>query len=216
VDVTHDPPRIGSSAEQGTQGGSVDLDKLVAILMDGHLWLVLGMAFVCGAVGALIHRGAVVGAPGAPPLDPPGGDGAEPRDNATPARRPSRLNDALTGGIAAVAILYVTDPTTGIALVGGSLVAGYAAKTILDGLEARIVSSIAQRQAAESQHAASVSLREAVDSKRQAEVATRNLESLVNHVTALPEPSPITALGTDHLAGIKQLARDIRAQLPLH
>lgn len=178
----------------------MDLDRLVAILTDVHLWLVLGVAFACGAIGAVIHRGAAT-------------DSAAPASGSSRAKRWGA--DVASGGIAAVAVLYITNPTTGTALVGGSLVAGYAAKTVLAGLEARLTASIAQRQATESRRDAEAARLEAADSKRHAEVAARNLESLIDRVAAMPESASTAALGMESVAGVKQLARDMRARLPL-
>jgi hypothetical protein len=163
----------------------MDPDKLFGLLKNEHLWLVLGVAFVFGAVGALIHR-----------------DSNTPSSETTPgARSPSLHADVLTGGIAAMAILYVTDPLSGVALIGGALVAGYAAKIVLAGLEARVTSVIAQRDAS--------------DSKRQADAAKRTLETLADHLSALPEPGQ--PAGDDvHLTLAKQLAQDVKAQLSLH
>lgn len=160
----------------------MDPDRLFELLENGHLWLVLGVALVFGAVGALIHRGST------------------PSDTAAAERRLSVTADVLTGGIAAMAILYVSDPTSGVTLIGGSLVAGYAAKTVLAGLEARVTSVIAQRDAS--------------INKRAADTAKRALENLADHVSALPEPAHIA--GDDlGLTYVKELARTAKAQLAL-
>jgi hypothetical protein len=164
----------------------MDPDRLITFLANGHLWLVFGVAFAGGMLGAAIHRWSTADAAAAttPPTTPPTFGG-----------------DILSGGIAAAAMLYVTDPTTGAALIGGSLVAGFAAKTVMAGLEARITSALAHREAA--------------DNKREADVAKRHLENLVGQVSSLPEPEAPAQLGGSGLADVKQLARGIKAQLLL-
>jgi len=163
----------------------MDPDKLFGLLENQHLWLVLGVAFVFGAIGALIHRSS------APP----------PGDPTSAARQPTVRGDILTGGIAAMAILYVTDPPSGVALIGGSLVAGYAAKTVLAGLEARMTSVLAQRDASES--------------RREADMTKRALENLADNVSALPEAVQSVTDDVD-LTSVKQLARSVKAQLAHH
>jgi hypothetical protein len=159
----------------------MDPDKLVGLLKDHDLWVVFGVAFAFGAIGALIHRWSV---------PPPSSSMSEP---------PVLGADILTGAIAAVAILYVTKPETGVTLVCGALVAGYSAKTIMAGLEARAASVVAQRDAS--------------DSKRQADAAKYNLASLAERVSLLPEPAAPAPLDRNPITDAKQLARQLKAQL---
>lgn len=162
----------------------MDPDKLVGLLKDHDLWVVFGVAFGFGVLGALIHRWSV----------PPASSSTSP---------PPELGaDMLTGAIAAVAILYVTKPETAVALVCGALVAGYSAKTIMAGLEARAASLVA--------------LREASDSKRQADAAKVNLASLAERVSLLPDPGAPAELDRGPVTDAKQLARQLKAQLNPH
>src|SRR5215475_4843876 len=107
--------------------------------------------------------------------------------------------DIMTGAIAAVAILYVTKPDTAVTLVCGALVAGYSAKTIMAGLEARAASLVAQREAS--------------DSKRQADAAKVSLASLAERVSLLPDPGAPAELDRVPVTDAKQLARQLKAQL---
>lgn len=159
----------------------MDPDKLVGLLKDHDLWMVFGVAFGFGALGAPIHRWFV------------------PRASSSTSLPPELGADMLTGAIAAVAILYVTKPETAVALVCGALVAGYSAKTIMAGLEARAASLVA--------------LREASDSKRQADAAKVNLASLADRVSLLPDPGAPAELDRGPVTDAKQLARQLRAQL---
>lgn len=162
----------------------MDPAKLVGLLKDHDLWVVFGVAFAFGALGALIHRWS------APP------------PSSSMSETPALGADILTGAIAAVAILYVTKPDTGVTLVCGALVAGYSAKTIMAGLEGRAASLVA--------------LREASDSKRQADTAKVNLASLAERVSLLPDPGAPAELDRGPVTDAKQLARQLKAQLSPH
>jgi hypothetical protein len=109
--------------------------------------------------------------------------------------------DALTGGIAAVAILYITNPVSGVALIGGSLVAGYAGKVVLAGLEARLTAAIA--------------LREAADQEAAARRARADLDRLATRVAAVPAvqvlPDSSTA-AEGSIADVQRFARELQAK----
>jgi hypothetical protein len=113
--------------------GDMNVDQIAALLKDPMLWLILLLAFALGALGALTHRVA----------QPPTADPS--------AKRSSWWADSLIGGIAAIAMVYVSNAalTTGMAFVVGSLIAGYAGKAVLDGLEAKTTATIAERDASE-------------------------------------------------------------------
>lgn len=110
----------------------MDVDQIAALLKNPKLWLILLVAFALGALGALTHRVAQKSLPGDPP----------PKPSAWWA-------DSLIGGMAAIAMVYVSNAalTTGMAFVVGSLIAGYAGKAVLDGLEAKTIATIAERDA---------------------------------------------------------------------
>jgi hypothetical protein len=152
----------------------MDIDQLISALIDLHLWFVIAAAFGLGAIGALIHRSS---------QDPPPGGGW--------------VRDALTGGVAAVAILYVSKPTSGIALIGGSLVAGYAGKLVIAGLEARVTTTLA--------------LREAADRTVSAKQARLDLDRLAAQVSAIPR-APSAATGDSAIADVQRFARELQAK----
>lgn len=156
----------------------VDTDKLLSALINLQLWLLLLAAFALGAIGALAHRAS---------QDPPT-DG-QPRGGWS--------RDALVGGVAAVAILYVSSPPTGIALIGGSLVAGYAGKLILAGLEARVTATLAQR--------------EAVRNDLSARHARQDLDRLATRIATLPAEPAAQAAG-DTVAKVQSYARELQAK----
>jgi hypothetical protein len=98
----------------------MDSGKTLDSLHSGSLWIGCLIGFGLGVVGALVHA------------------------LSTDAKLDKRLwRGLLAGGVAAVAVLSSTDPA-GIAFVGGSLVAGYAGKAILDGLGAKLTATVAQ------------------------------------------------------------------------
>jgi hypothetical protein len=92
----------------------------------------------------------------------------------------------------------MTAPTiTAIRLIGGSLVAGYAGKAVLAGLEARVVASTAKREAAVR--------------TLEASAAKRDLDTLIDRVTAVPDMlRPPPNGGTAGLADVQRLARELR------
>jgi hypothetical protein len=156
----------------------MDTDKLLSALINLQLWLLLLAAFVLGAIGALAHRAS---------QDPP--SEGQPRSGWS--------RDALVGGVAAVAILYVSSPPTGIALIGGSLVAGYAGKLVLAGLEARVTATIAQREAA----------RNDLTARR----ARQDLDRLATRITTL-SAEPVAQTGGDTVAKVQGYARELQAK----
>ena len=114
----------------------MNLDTLWSTLIDAHLWAIIAGAAALGALGAALHPPVTVADP------PPAGE-----ELARGIR--SRAWDLLAGAVAAIAILYVTDPRTGVALIGGSLVAGFAANIVLSSLQARLVAALAVATASE-------------------------------------------------------------------
>lgn len=118
----------------------MDITKLWGLIDDWRLWAVCGIAFGLGALGGVIRALTAE-----PPPDPP------------PPRRDPRWAAArlfFVGGIAAVAVMYVTLPESAMALIGGSLVAGYAGKAILDALESRAKLAAATARADENRRLA--------------------------------------------------------------
>lgn len=161
----------------------MEIDKLLSGMINLQLWLVLAAAFALGMIGALTHRWT---------QDPP---------PSYPAGR-----DAALGGIAAVAILYVTAPASAITFIGGSLVAGYAAKVVLSGLEARLTAAIALRDAADHQLAA-----------RRTRDDLGRLAARVAAVPATPESSstaqsPGQSPAPSAIADVQRLARELQTK----
>lgn len=154
---------------------TMDPNSALDLLGTPQLWIVLAVAFVLGAAGAALHRWSA------------------PNDD-----NPPLLRDILSGGIAAVAILYVTNPSSGVAFVGGALVAGYAAKAVLAALQARVVAAIATRELAERTREISESRREIDDTRRKLGRLAESVAALSNTGSSQPAPSD--------LATVKQLA----------
>jgi hypothetical protein len=146
------------------------------LLGEWQLWAVCAVSFALGALGGLLHLGAVKPAPEAetPPPKP------------TPWWR-----HVLVGGAAAVAVLYVATPETGIALVGGSIVAGYAGEAILAGLESRAKLALAQQEVVETKRDVHEAV-EALEDVANASVGTRGGDSKAPP----PTPMPPTAMAT--------------------
>jgi hypothetical protein len=148
---------------------SMESIALWDLLGEWQLWAVCAVSFALGALGGLLHLGAV--------KPPPEGDAPPPKP--TPWWR-----HVLVGGAAAVAVLYVATPETGIALVGGSIVAGYAGEAILAGLEARARLALAQQEVVETRR----DVHEAVDALEEVEAASVGTRS---RAPDGPPPTPM-------------------------
>lgn len=173
----------------------MDPEKLSALLLDLHLWTVVLASFLLGMLGALLNAG----------------EPAEPTSQQRSAG--SKFLDLLAGGVAAVAILYVTDPKTGVALIGGSLVAGYAGKAVLAALQARVLVAVAKKEAQAATAAA-------IDAKRtaQAAIAARDLAKqgisrLVASIERLESPA---TTGPISVAELRKLERELQSQHDKH
>lgn len=165
----------------------MDTDKLLEALVNLRLWLVVVAAGALGAIGALVHRVSQ-----APPSTLPA---------TRPPRVPAWAYSALVGGVAAIAVLYVSNPTTGIALIGGSLVAGYAGNSILAGLEARTTAALAVREAARNETAA--------------KLAREDLAALTSQVAALAPGASTVSGSTDTVAEVQRFARELQSKHPV-
>src|SRR5689334_17702621 len=108
----------------------MDPSALSKLLGEWQLWVVCGVAFAFGAVGGVINLGSA----------------------------PEWWRRVVVGGIAAVAVLYITSPETGVALVGGSLAAGYAGQAVLNALQSKVELALTKEDAREAVDALESSL----------------------------------------------------------
>lgn len=178
----------------------MDSVKLWSELANGYLWAVAVTAASFGVIGALLHP------PPKPPPAEPGSPPKPPDPNARDAPETrSRAWDGMTGAVAAVALLYITNPTTGIALVGGSLVAGFSGTAVLAGLQARVLAAVATKQAAMATRSAQDSMRIADEARQQADASTREMVVAKQDLDHL---SRAIASGVD----VKPLVRDLRVK----
>ena len=103
----------------------INLDVLADSLKNWYTWVVIIIAAVSGIIGGLAHKLT------------------SPLDDKT-----SLWVYAIVGGVASLAVLYILSPPDGIKLIALSLAAGYAGKAVLDALEARVKTALAQADAA--------------------------------------------------------------------
>jgi hypothetical protein len=148
----------------------------------------------CGDVLALILAAAILGALGsvAHAMAP------SVRAAGAPAPAPTAWwRQALVGAIAAMAMLWGITPETAIGFVSGSLLAGFAGRTVTGALEARLAATLAQEVAA----ARGTDLQRALTA----------LESVERE---LPPPgvAPIASVALS--AAAKQTLRELRAKYP--
>jgi|JI9StandDraft_1071089.scaffolds.fasta_scaffold54522_2 hypothetical protein len=120
----------------------MDVAKLWSeIAHDGHLWALCGVAMALGIVGGIAQAFASA-------------------DGGRPGWR-TLLQRGLLGAVAAGAVLYVATPASGVALVSGSLVAGYAGQALLDALAARAKLQVTKEEAAEAKQQLAAQTKEA-------------------------------------------------------
>jgi|GEM_PF-3689535 len=124
----------------------MDDPKLWSEIGNAHVWILCGICFGLGAIGGFIQA-----------------IGAEP---------PIKLREEwwkrlLVGGVAAVAVLYVTDPDRSYEIIAGSLVAGFAGQALLAALAARLLLDTAQKRTAEAKQELRVKAEEAGDAKQE-------------------------------------------------
>jgi hypothetical protein len=176
----------------------MDPERLAALLLDRDLWMIVLASFALGLVGALLNSGEPY-----PPAEPP----LPPRSGW------SKFLDLLAGGIAAVAVLYLTNPETGVALIGGSLVAGYAGKAVLAALQARVLVAVAKKEA----QTAVVAADDAKQTARAAIVARDRAKQDVSRLVAGIErlEGPATT-GPVSVAELRQLGREVQSKHALH
>ena len=115
----------------------MDPNAMWLSLGEWQLWAVIAMAFALGAAGGLIHGLSSISSP-------------LPKTTTIPAvEKQLWWRPLLVGGIASVAVLYLTNPWSGTSLVGGALAAGYAGEAVLSGVAARVEAVVARRESAD-------------------------------------------------------------------
>lgn len=124
----------------------MDTKALWGLVGARHVWIICGIGFGLGALGGLIQA---LGA--APAVD----------------FRKEGWKRVLIGAVAAVAVLYVSEPTTAFELIGGSLVAGFAGQALLGVLEARTLLVQAKQRVVETEAKLERKNDEVVDTKKE-------------------------------------------------
>ncbi len=104
---------------------TIDIAKLVDSLLDWHTWLVIFVVSGSGLFGGLAHKLT------SPPED-----------------KTSLTRYIVVGIVASLAVLFIFIPKDPVRLIALSLTAGYGGKAILDALEARVRTAIAQEETA--------------------------------------------------------------------
>jgi hypothetical protein len=125
----------------------MDASVMWKALGNGDVVLVALVAAGLGALGGLAHH-----------LATPPPDGGAPKP-------PAWWKEMIVGAVAAAAILFVAKPETPIALISGSLVAGYGGIAIMTALVARAEAMAARQRARE----ARADLRRALDTLESAD-----------------------------------------------
>lgn len=168
----------------------MDTNELWASIENWRLWAVCGTALGLGAIGGAIQ--AISSLP----------------DWAT--ARKQLLARMLVGAVAAVAVIYVSDPKTELAFVGGALVAGYAGQAILGALEARAKLAIAKEVAATEVKLA-IKTEEVKTATRERDTAVAAADLVIDGAPAALDGSPPPLVPIAALARIEAARGMLRA-----
>ena len=131
----------------------INLGVLADSLKNGYTWVVLFIAATSGIVGGLAHKLT------SPPDD-----------------KTSLWVYVIVGGVASLAVLYILSPPDGIKLIALSLAAGYGGKAVLDALEARVKTALAQADAAQAKETG----KKAIEAGKKAVGMAKNLSQKSN------------------------------------
>jgi hypothetical protein len=131
----------------------INLNVLADSLKNGYTWVVLIIAATSGIIGGLAHKLT------SPPDD-----------------KTSIWVYIIVGGVASLAVLYILSPPDGIKLIALSLAAGYGGKAVLDALEARVKTALAQADAAQAKETG----KKAIEAGKKAVSMAKNLSQKSN------------------------------------
>lgn len=173
----------------------MDTNKLWELIGDARLWGLCAVAFTLGGVGGFIQ--SVVSLPSAEDFK---------RD---------WWKRVLIGAIAAVAVIYITNPDDATEFIGGSLVAGYAGQAILGALETR-AKLAATREVAATERKLAVQSHEVEQVTRERDAAAEAADLLMRETPGAPSAS---AAGGDtampaHVERAARLLRSVRRAAP--
>ena len=104
---------------------TIDIAELVSSIKDWDTWVILIIVSIFGMLGGLAHKLT------SPPED-----------------KTSLPGYIVVGAVASLAVLFVFFPSDPVRLIALSLAAGYGGKAVLDSLEARVKTALAQAETA--------------------------------------------------------------------
>jgi len=128
-------------------------ETLIESLLTWQTWLIVGISALFGLLGGLAHKLT------SPPDD-----------------KTSKWVYIVIGGVASLSVLYIFSPQDGVKLIALSLAAGYAGKAVLDALEARIKTALAQKDADQAKETA----QKAIEAGKKAVDMAQNLSQKGN------------------------------------
>lgn len=104
---------------------NIDITQLVGSISSWDTWIILIIVAISGMVGGLAHKLT------------------SPPEDKTPL-----LGYVVVGAVSSLAILFVFTPSDAVRLIALSLAAGYGGKAILNALEAKLKTALAQAETA--------------------------------------------------------------------
>lgn len=138
-------PSITTQTSQSNRANSYIIDLRSS--MDTNTMIVLLVAAIFGMLGGLSHKLT------------------SPPDDKTPW-----YNYVVVGAVAALAVLFIFDPKDALKLIALSIAAGYGGKAVLDAMEARVKTALAQAETTKAKE----------DGKKTAEVAKQAIDHAQN------------------------------------
>ena len=105
---------------------SINVVEMVGNMKNWGMWGILGIAAGFGALGGLAHKLT------SPPED-----------------KTSLPGYLIVGIVASLAVLFVFTPSDAVKFIALSLVAGYGGKSVLNALEARVKTALAEKETAD-------------------------------------------------------------------
>jgi hypothetical protein len=139
---------------------TANISDLVSAIKDINTWVILFVVAIFGIIGGLSHK-----------LTSPVED------------KTSLLGYIVIGAVASLAVLFVFIPKDAVRLVAISLAAGYGGKAVLDALEARVKTAIAQAETAKAKEKG----KEAVEAAQQAISIAQNLSQIKEVIVDQPK-----------------------------
>ena len=138
---------------------TINISELVSSIQNVNTWIVLVIVLIFGMIGGLAHKLT------------------SPIEDKMPL-----VGYIVVGAVASLAVLFIFVPKDAVRLIALSLASGYGGKAVLDALEAKVKTAIAQADAANAKENG----KEVVEAAQKAIRIAQNF-SQINDIVTTPE-----------------------------